>query len=141
MSVTRLHTSLVNILLVRELSKYFVDDNGHFDETGTTTKTGYAKSTFVWDFNRYTQTFHNSDKGLPKIAVNEGNLSFKHYINMIGHYIADKVEANFFLVFLNVIERDDLSNEGVLVNEGSQNEGAQVSEGDIEHSPIIGGMF
>jgi hypothetical protein len=42
---------------------------------------------------------------------------------------------------LNVIERDDLSNEGASQNEGAPNEGAQVSEGDVEHSPIIGGIF
>ena len=90
-------TSTVNILSVRELSKYFVDDNGNFDETGMTMKTGYTKSTFVWDFNRYTQTFHNSDKGLAEITVNEGNSSFKHYINMIGNYVTDTVEANFSL--------------------------------------------
>ena len=60
---------------------------------------------------------------------------------MIGHYVADTVEANFSSVFLNVIERDDLSNEGASQNEGAPNEGAQVSEGDAEHPPIIGGIF
>ena len=50
-------------------------------------------------------------------------------------------EANFSLVFVNVIARDDLSNEGVSPNEGAQNERAQVSEGDIKHSPIIVGIF
>jgi hypothetical protein len=88
-------TSPVNILSVRDLSKHFVDNDGHFDVTGMTIKTGYAQSTFVWDFNRYTQTFHNSDKRLPKLPVDKGNSPFKHYINMIGHYVADTVKANF----------------------------------------------
>ena len=34
-----------------------------------------------------------------------------------------------------------MSNEEASQNEGAPNEGAQVSEGDFEHSPIIGGIF
>ena len=88
----------INILGIPALGLLF-DDNtnagSHYNEDGTTIKSGATRSHFIWDHGRHERHFMHGSRLMPEIHLYVGHGYFNAFCTCIHNLLRDKVHYAF----------------------------------------------